>query len=322
MRRLAKWRGGVAGMLVLMAGLSARSGVIHEAFTQAQAEAFGHAAAFDSVGQFIVRGDGKAWAGSGVYLGDGWVLTAGHVAENAESMSFTIAGQQRRAAATYLHPEWGKGSLLRGNDLALVELNEELTTVTPATRLVRGRDLGRRAAAVGYGRTGEAATGYSALTSLAKRGGQNVVDGVLNNRVLVMDFDSGDDTDNALGTARPQQLEYLIAPGDSGGGLFVFHQQVWKLAGIHSFGWGVLDGNPNASYGDVSGHTRLRFYNRWIDRVIAGSGGVALRSGQSIATPLFNARALSTAVVPEPAAGGVALAMVGGLTLRRRGRQS
>ena len=56
-------------------------------------------------------------------------------------------------------------------------------------------------------------------------------------------------------------MEFLISPGDSGGGLFIDS----KLAGIHS---GVIEDKPNkgkSKYGAVSLHTRISTYYDWIN---------------------------------------------------------
>ncbi|MEM7576978.1 MAG: trypsin-like serine protease [Planctomycetota bacterium] len=322
MRR--RWQRGVTAAIAAMSLIfasEASAGVIHQSHDVSIAERYGAAGPFRSVGQFVVRSaSNQAWSGSGVYLGDGWVLTAAHVAEDAASMTFSVDGQQRVAESTYLHPNWSSSALLAGNDLALVKLNAELPTITAATRMTTGREIGGKGASIGYGRTGDADTGYSTSTTLSKRGGRNTVDAIYNNRLLLMDFDSGAADDNATGRARPVRFEYLIAPGDSGGGLFIYQRNLrqWQLAGIHSFGWGLLDGDANASYGDVSGHTRVRFHNRWIDRVLAGYDNVSLTSGESVSTRLFTATALNESLVPEPAA-AVILSVLGlPLLLRRR----
>jgi secreted trypsin-like serine protease len=56
-------------------------------------------------------------------------------------------------------------------------------------------------------------------------------------------------------------LEFIIAPGDSGGGLFIEND----LAGIHS---GVIEDKINkgkSKYGAVSAHTRVSVYKDWIE---------------------------------------------------------
>jgi hypothetical protein len=59
------------------------------------------------------------------------------------------------------------------------------------------------------------------------------------------------------------ELEFLIAPGDSGGGLFIGN----KLAGIHS---GIIEDKINkgkSKYGASSVHTRISVYKNWIEEI-------------------------------------------------------
>jgi secreted trypsin-like serine protease len=55
-------------------------------------------------------------------------------------------------------------------------------------------------------------------------------------------------------------LEFLIASGDSGGGLFIDN----KLAGIHSCVM-TVGKNPQSKYGEESGHTRISNFIEWIE---------------------------------------------------------
>ena len=55
-------------------------------------------------------------------------------------------------------------------------------------------------------------------------------------------------------------LEFMICPGDSGGGLFIDN----KLAGINSFIY-AKDGNANANYNDSGCCTRISVYTDWIE---------------------------------------------------------
>jgi hypothetical protein len=55
------------------------------------------------------------------------------------------------------------------------------------------------------------------------------------------------------------ELEFLIASGDSGGGLFIDN----KLAGINSCVMAV-DKKPDSTYNDESGHTRISKFIGWI----------------------------------------------------------
>ena len=79
--------------------------------------------------------------------------------------------------------------------------------------------------------------------------GDDYIDALLNtrgkSRVLLSDFDNPNNaSDSSWGSSTPLPLEYLIAGGDSGGGLFINVDGIDLLAGVHSFGWGLIDGNP------------------------------------------------------------------------------
>jgi hypothetical protein len=135
-------------------------------------------------------------------------------------------------------------------------------------------------AEVGFGMTGTGRTGATTFDGL-KRAGQNTVDALYRtpagtNRILLADFDSSISSDNNFGSASRLPLEAMIAPGDSGGGLFEVIGGYSYLTGITSFGWGRLDGNPDSDYGDAGGWTRVSSFNSWIDSVLSGtttSGG-------------------------------------------------
>ena len=56
------------------------------------------------------------------------------------------------------------------------------------------------------------------------------------------------------------KMEFLIASGDSGGGLFIDN----KLAGINSCVMAV-DRSPQSKYNEESGHTRVSKFLGWIN---------------------------------------------------------
>lgn len=122
---------------------------------------------------------------------------------------------------------------------------------------------------------------------------------------ILSDFDAprGDptvpapyDTLNPLGDANPLPLEFSVAPGDSGGPLFLDDGNGLVVGGINSFIHGPPppdgDGTDNATYGDLSGYLRVSAFNGWIDDVIG---------------------------IPEPT-GAVLALVLGAMTLARRDR--
>ena len=72
---------------------------------------------------------------------------------------------------------------------------------------------------------------------------------------------------NPLGGTNPINLEYLIALGDSGGGLFVQQGGQYFVAGVHSV---LFNFDPaTLGYGDVMGSTTIEQSLTWIMDTIA-----------------------------------------------------
>jgi len=180
------------------------------------------------------------------------------------------------------------GRSCRGADAALIRLSEEVVGIDPAVRYTSDNLVGEEGVMVGYGYGGVGSTGYDSTTPMIKRGATNTIDYVgKNGKLLYTDFDSPDAAvnaifDNPLGSDDPTDLEGSLAPGDSGGGLFVDVGGEYQLAGINSFvfgsrrhhhmsRWGRWGRRPRKSisdYGDVSGFTSVAELNDWIDEML------------------------------------------------------
>lgn len=317
-----------AGSL-LVAHLSASAGVIRH--DRAEQDHFDLATLYPSVGQFKGSTPDYDFFASGTLITSNWVLTAAHVVDDASSLEFTLGSTKLAATNWYAHPDWD-GDLGKGYDIGLVELSNDFPDVAPAKRYAGTDEVGKVGTSAGFGMTGTGETGAVTFDG-KKRAGNNVVDALLrtpgkDNRILLSDFDNPlDPADSSWGSSSPLDLEYLIAPGDSGGGLFVEVDGIDWLAGVHSFGWGRLDGDPNSDYGDASGHTRVSSFNAWIDSVLNpggsgsddGSDDGKTNNGKGGGRP-FTLSALQVQDVSEPGsfillAGALGLLAVG---LRRR----
>ncbi|MEO0587577.1 MAG: trypsin-like serine protease, partial [Planctomycetota bacterium] len=288
-----------------------------------------------SVGQVIT----PAGFGSGTLIANQYVLTAAHVVDRSSFASFTIDGVSFGASDIIVHPKW-KGSVNRsaGYDIALVRLTENVTAATgikPAKLNRKKRPLKETALTAGYGLGGNGRKGTKPGTS-EKRAGYNTVDRIVDGgRILLTDFDDPRGREpNALGDDRAVRFESIVAPGDSGGGLFVKKGKQWRLAGVHSYA-SAYDGSIDSDYGDLAGHVNVARHVNWIERNIRKAS--RLDAGDLSILPAFSALdafdadsslALSgiapltlpaaTLTIPEPAAPAALVAALGLIAARRR----
>ena len=114
-------------------------------------------------------------------------------------------------------------------------------------------EAGKICSIAGYGVSGTYDNGVTIRKS-QKRAGSNFVDEILNGMLIC-----------TVGKKNITSLEYMIAGGDSGGGLFIDK----KLAGINSNVSTIhSDKNPNSDIYDWSCHTRVSDHVDWIDKCI------------------------------------------------------
>jgi len=173
------------------------------------------------------------------------------------------------------HPGWAatSGDLLQGYDLGLVRLSSAVTAVQAASLYLQETLQVQPGTIVGYGSTGTGLTGFQAGTAGTKRAGQNMIDAqgdgvTISSSLLFVDFDRpGVPGESSLGSSSPLALEYLSAPGDSGGGLFITQNSQTFLVGVTSFGWGYTDGSANSDDGDLAGFTSTTANAAWISSV-------------------------------------------------------
>lgn len=175
-----------------------------------------------------------------------WVITAAHVVAGCDKVSVDKDGTAITAEEVIIHPEFHEDKLGK-NDLAICRLSGDagLSFYPP---LHGGSDeVGRTASMAGWGITGTFATGHQ-ISDDKRRGGANMVS-TAENGVLVC----------LIGGDPGVQMEFCIAPGDSGGGLFIGNE----LAGIHSF-VSAHKRSPSSRYGEESSHTRISLHREWI----------------------------------------------------------
>lgn len=197
------------------------------------------------------------------------------------------------------HPTWmeGEQSYENANDLCLVRLVEPVTDIEPAILHKSAHEkLGQVVWHAGFGIYSDL-PGQNVNLDSKKHAIQNTLDRIQGGLethkngttyiggLLAFDFDAPDGSINTLAddvvnkdeaflgagnsSAAALHLEGTTVIGDSGGPLYIWHNNQWEVAGILSGGASdPLDNHWDASYGDISIYTRVSLAHGWIQSVI------------------------------------------------------
>jgi hypothetical protein len=303
----------IAVGLALLSGLFARpvlAIVVRDEQHDSLYRALGDSAPFESVGRFTGTTATAGFLASGTLVAPDWVLTAAHVVDDARSLTFSIGGQIYHVDRTIPYPGWRR-DLWSGYDIGLAHLTKPVDNIKPAQLYAGTAELNHTDTVVGFGKTGTGEHGDIKCDGF-KRGAQNVITEIDNKRLLVADFQNPVPATFSFEYDRPLPLGGLIAPGDSGGGLFITTPTGTYLAGVNSF-VGSDFGAPRSVYGNFSGHTRVSAFRDWIEANIHADG-------ESSASPTAQSKPNEsndpdTKSYPAPEPGSIALLLAAGAML-------
>ena len=250
--------------------------------------------------------------GSGVIIGEKWILTAGHVVLDEEygeeqpgnwvvsvGDDYENPDNTYEVKAIYVHPAWRADNsnlgLEHGMDIALLELENPITGITPAkwavNSTVDSNLLDEKIFSAGFGDYSSRLSDGSGDYWSQKRAWENVLDRInsgltseksftgddsMSGGFVAYDFDNPEGTKNTLGDDggwkislydyvgegdsddEPLPYEGTSVPGDSGGPTYGFYDGQWWVIGITSHG------STDGYYGDVAFNTRVSSSAEWI----------------------------------------------------------
>jgi hypothetical protein len=215
-----------------------------------------YAKKFTYVGKLCGKTNGGlSYCGSAVAIRPKVILTAAHVVKDTKSCFITINNKELCVSKVIYHTGFDDNKF-GYNDIAIGFTDKDIELDFYPSLYEEEDELGKVCCLSGFGISGTFLTGAE-IGDGKQRAGSNKIDYI--DRHLLM-------CSATKGSGRTS-LEFLIASGDSGGGLFIDG----KLAGINSCV--ISEGKSitlKSTYQTESGHTRVSQFIKWIKDTING----------------------------------------------------
>lgn len=192
------------------------------------------------------------WCASAVVIKPHWVLTAAHVVDGAERATVRTDDDTKFQLVNIIRHQEYEPKRLGWHDIALGRTDRPMELEFYPGLYKTADEVDKACTISGWGLAGTFHSGGT-LSDNKRRAGHNKIDGAAD-AVLFCSPSQGSDK---------FPLEFMITPGDSGGGMFIGNE----LAGINSFLL-ASDGQPNGTYTDATAFTRVSLYADWVESQI------------------------------------------------------
>lgn len=266
---------------------------------------------FDGVVLINANDGANAFIGTGSLLIDRtFILTAAHVVTNnsgtklSGTIDFVTAGGTQSIIYTTDDVFIVNGydpnddNTITPNDVALIRINGAVPSGIQGYDIYRLHDeIGQDFTMVGYGQTGDGATGEIDGSSGTKRFGtntfeatDNLTEGPAYFRNLAYDFDDGTSAENTFANdySIPSTLgvfsgatlvETAVGAGDSGGPAFINTSSGLTIAGI------VSGSTDDSKFGSIGSYARVSAFARAIDLIVGTPVGNRITTTNFAASP-------------------------------------
>ncbi len=203
---------------------------------------------------FTTRKDGKSYVvGSGTYIGNGWVLTAAHVANFFEDADIAEVNKEKlQILDVILHEKWRDRRV--GYDIALVKVSKPAQAIAPVSLFRYKAQVGDVVTIAGKGDTGNGIIGMQTF-DLQLRVAQNKLDKV-EGQWLSFTFDKPGK--GAL------PFEGMCGGGDSGSPAYIVEGETVHIVGLSSWQDTEATNWQQGFYGAKDYYTRIIHYKNWI----------------------------------------------------------
>jgi hypothetical protein len=238
---------------------------------------------------------GSAGTGGGVYLGDGWVITAAHVGTG--SGIYTLDGISYNVVTS-------SAQSIGGSDLTMFQISPasgSLPALAPLTLSSSTPAAGTQIVMIGYGAGAATPTSdpnhtwgltVNGATAGAETWGVSTVTSTSDMTVNLDSWSSQDFLTTLDLNPHDPGSSAIVQGGDSGGGVFVYNTLThsWELAGILEVLYTYNDQTADLVNGDETSMIDLSQYAGEIDAIMTPEPGVAALFGLGAVAGAFALR--------------------------------